>query len=764
MSKNYEKLINLWNTASFIVTNGLATKQELHTYNLYSTQDLSKLSKPEYETGLIQALGKLSIFENVSIEIENRKRLKSLWDTACFLAINGLATKQELKVYDKYFSQDLFELTKPENEKELTKTLSTLSIFENVPIKDLQIKALFKIAPDFIDKENKNELEIYELYKNANISLLSDEEKDKIIEILSVCKIRQTKYIQQQSYSGLLEVADKYLKMPKIINLLRTNVATISYEMKYLISNSIHSPDRIKAINSFLNNLKKEYNRHYKDFPNNPTKEEIDTTVQKIVLSISKDIYAATIIFHMANNMSKYCENSENPQIELLYNQYKAIRDYLEPVNSPPKKIDISAAFIDGDCNPDGPKEVENLDLTNIKTKEDYYNQKIALLTLLANASMFESPVKQNKKGKKNRIISETDLSSIELVKLARLSDPPPTNIEEYIDRVIEIADKKIFCKYIPFDEQLKKALTEKEKEEKNGDYKKPLSHKEKELYLIELEHLKDNLSEINGDRLYNYILQEQADSIITKPNDIEGFSIQQVSKKVIAKSNGFFAVFTTLRINSLVDFELQFYDEFRAYMCREGYAAHNSALEGKEFNIMPFFKLKKPSHDESINTEKLKKYCKFLSIMRHNDVKSALAKSVEGDENEKLLVNLVSYAKDQIEIKDCINIDNKKIDFFDYINQIIAFYCATFGNTQANHTEGDHNTLAIKQSTIRETLFSFFKNRIGLSSLAFLIINQYDAIAFSKSIDIDKPFSSSGTYFTISDSDQARKICKEIL
>ena len=148
---------------------------------------------------------------------KNYEKLISLWDTACFLATNGLATKQELKVYDKYFSQDLFEFTKPGNEKELRKALNTLSLFENVPIKDLQIKALFKIAPDFIDKDNKNELEIFELYKNANISLLSDEEKDKIIEILSVCKNRQTKYIQQQSYSGLLEVADKYLKIPQMI-------------------------------------------------------------------------------------------------------------------------------------------------------------------------------------------------------------------------------------------------------------------------------------------------------------------------------------------------------------------------------------------------------------------------------------------------------------------------------------------------------------------------------------------------------------------
>ncbi|HCC03418.1 MAG TPA: hypothetical protein DEP51_00965 [Clostridiales bacterium] len=684
--------------------------------------------------------------------------INKLIDIAKYLVANGLATKDESKLYEQYRDIDFSEYTDTQKED----ALSALQGFENVSIKDRQIEALLLIAPDFIVTDN--EKDVFERYKNIDITLLSDEEKQEILQTLEICKSRQLKYIQQQFYSNLLEIVDTYIKIQKMFDLFNTNLATISYEMKYLISNSIHSPNRFKAMNSFLNNYKKEYLTSIKKLPKNPTKKDIDKTFQEMLLPITKDLYAATIIFHMANDISEYCSKSEDPQVRLLFRQYITIRNYLQSITSKNKKVKISDAFIDGENNPDAPNEVKPLDIANIKTKEDYYNQKIGLLTLLANASMFEFPSKQNKDDKKNRIISEIDLSSIDLIHLAKLSNPPPTNFEEYIDRVIEIADKKIFGKYLPFDEQLKNALTEQENESNKDTYKKPLTPAEIEKYLIELEHLKDNLNRLNGDRLYNYILQKESKNIVTKPNDIQGFDIQIVSDKVVAKPNGFFAIYNTLKINQLGFFELQFRDEFREYMAREGYSAHNATLEGKGFDIMPFFELTNPSPNTDSNQKKLNKYCKFLNIIRHNDVKSAQAKTTNRNEYEDLLINLCNYVESRITVKDSFHTKTTSLTFFQYMESIIAFYCAKHGIVQANHTPGDHNTVAVKQSTIRETLFSFLKNRVGLSSLAFMIIDKYDEQSFllsRENVTKSKPSASSASYFTLSDEREAERYIK---
>lgn len=672
---------------------------------------------------------------------------------ASFLRIPSefFVTEDELKIREKCYNNDLSSLSN----SDIKTILNILNRYQVRQIRD----DFLQIPSDFFKTED--EIKNKEKLQNTDLSRLSDSDIRQVLEVFNECQARQLRYIQEIFYSKINELIKTYTIIPDTLNLLNTNVATISYEMKYLLGSSIHTPNRVKANDSFLKNVKKEFfEKALAKLSVSSTKKDIQEIAQETFLAVSKDLYAATIIFHMANDMSAYCNKSPDSHVQLLFQQYKGIRDYLQPLKQQSKRVNISSTFIDGENNPNAPKEVKPLDLENIKTLEDYYNQKVALLTLLTNASMFEIPSIPNSEGKNRRIISELDLSSEDLVHLAKLSKPSPTNMDDYIDKILEIANKKILCKYIPFDEQLIKTLAEQDDKAKAGALKKPLDDTEKETYLIELKHLKDNLGALNGDRLYNYILQTQSDSIIKKPNDIEGFSIQSISKKMVSNPNGFFSIFNTLRINDLVNFELQIQDEFRANMSREHYSAHNAAIEGKSFDISHFFELVNPSHSAELNEKKLDKYRKFLNIIRHNDVKSARAKSIEKTEYEELLVRLVDYAESRISVKNSFEVGENNVPFLDYMNGIITFYCAKFGNIQANHSEGDHNTVAVKQSTIRETLFSFLKNRIGLSSLAFMIINKYDEQSLLQD-DTEYPRASSGKYITISDSQQASRYIK---
>ena len=60
------------------------------------------------------------------------------------------------------------------------------------------------------------------------------------------------------------------------------------------------------------------------------------------------------------------------------------------------------------------------------------------------------------------------------------------------------------------------------------------------------------------------------------------------------------------------------------------------------------------------------------------------------------------------------------------HIKQIIKYECANSGNIKANHSDGDHNTVAITYTTEKEALLARFRSRVGVSALAYMVISKY--------------------------------------
>lgn len=647
-----------------------------------------------------------------------------------------------------------------------------------------RINELINISPDFLNTDE--EISVWNTYKNKSLSDLTDKDIKLITDYLSIPCNRQLRYAQEEFYNAFAEILETYKNLDSKIDMLTTTVATITYEMRFSLGGGVHSPNRSKGYNSFLQNINKEFTKALKKIDSSCSKENIKTIIMESISNICKDLYGATIIFHMANNMKQYCEESNDPQCSLLYQQLIGIDNYLlqsEKISNSSSlseqkksKIKISDIFIDGkhSCNSNHISATP-FNLKRINTLEDYYNLKISLLTLLSNVSMFEMNSELGQSNSK-RIVSETDMSCEDLIHLIELEDSTPKSNLEYMKKFTELAQKYYFEPHIPFDKQLKETLSNQKKDSHKDNYKKPLSETQKEKLKLELRHLRDNLNSLKADRLYNYILQTEVETMIQKLNDI-GFNVDIVSTKKVAKPNGFVAIYYIIQVNGLFEFELQAYDEFRANLSKEGNAAHNSNLPGKLFDITDFFELENPiSLNEQSNIEYLKNICNFLNCIKYNSIKSSHLISKTNQLYKRILIDLVDYARNQLKIKDSFEVENnsyypyqnefsnfneqykdniskfknKPIKFKEYIDELIYYYCAKFGDIQANHSEGDHNTIMIKNKSSKDALLSFFKNRIGLSALAYMIIDKYTELS---------PESTTGEYHTIASEKEAQRL-----
>ncbi len=615
-------------------------------------------------------------------------------------------------------------------------------------------------------------------------------------------------YAQKKFYSALIEVLKIYKQLPTKIDLQNIGVATIALYTRLFLGSGIHVPNRSKGVKSFINNINNEFEKSIKSLPTNPSKSDIDNAVSKAIKSISKDLYGATIVFHMNNNLSEYCESSNDPKVLNLFKQLNAIENYIiqssifsqlpTKMKSRKKLIDVSDTFIDGET--DISKRIAFLDIKNINSIKDYYDQLIAILTLLTNASMFEVLEPKTGTDGENRIVSEIDYTIIEIIHMIELSNNVPVSNIEYIKKIIEFMqqynhlpgkEKNEKNSHKPFDVQLKEAISAREEAEKREDFTSPLTSKQKEKYQIILHHYKKNLELLKTDRLHNYILSKELPNIIKKISDSVSFKIDIISKKVVSKMNGFYSNYLIIRANDLADFELQSRGEFRTNIANEGNAAHNSSLPGKSFNIMHFFELDEPYPNQQTNDEYLNLFCTFLNCIQYNSIKSQITKSKSDQPYLDKLLQLVDYAKSRIRIKndftnEYYGLSNNEIPytyeekkdlanayshnrefyrqklskstsfkytFYDYIADIIAYHCATFGEVQANHSDGDHNTIQIKSKTTKETLLSFFKNRVGLSVLSYMLIEEYIK---------SSPEMVSGDYRTISNEAEANNAMKQ--
>ncbi len=564
-------------------------------------------------------------------------------------------------------------------------------------------------------------------------------------------------------------------------------------EVKFDFTSRSNIPNRQKGFDSFINNVKKEIDYNLEVLAQtSPTKEDIDRMVEKFKQEVIKDLHGATLVVHTLADFSDYCKNSNDSELKKLYNQYSVIEKYLNDNSHSKDKIDISNVFIDdsidgsNDNSKDStiPHEIVPLDIENISTLEDYYEQLIALLILLTNASMFGVPYQskiekfQNQsKGflnpsSKQRIVSEIDYSISDIMELIKLSEGSNNYFDQRQKKILKVLQElcnqykeipkevidmfKIMDKskeynshtlssntsksdggnnplekeYDSFDIQLIESLEEEKKASKNPDFRDPLPDSERKAYIIKLRHLKDNLDQIKKDRLHNYIIRKRLiDLIESVKNDPQySFDIQIDSSKEVNYTYGYSSFHTVL---SLDDISLEFIGrtEFRDDMTKEGPSEHNSNQPGKTtYNLNKFFELENPTDDEKVNRLLLAIYCNFLNSMSNASIKNKTNK------NEKQ-VDLAKLAKSQIRIKDNIteviksSASNKStfisIPFKEYIERLLEYECAKAYEVQPNHSD-EPDTLIIKQKTKKDALLARFRNRVGISALAHMVVDKY--------------------------------------
>ena len=558
-------------------------------------------------------------------------------------------------------------------------------------------------------------------------------------------ELEKLKYLQKQVHKALLECINTYSLIYKQNSIFYSFSGSTFMRFRDAIDTSVANPTRYKANSSVINNIEKEILKKLnKNLPDNYDYEDIDKLVPEIVKAVCKDYLGATIIFHSKNNCGKYCEESDNPYVKTLYKSVLTTEEYLRSedklrqntlfskVSRKFKKIDITNTFIDKDPNPNAPRKVKPLDLSNIDTIEKYLDTKIALLTLLTNNSILCTENTDSKEHK--YCVSELDVPYLQLVKQVMAQNP--ANEDEAIELLIDLAHKNYFREYLPFDEQLEKTLEVKSTLEYSPLYNVKFSDEAKQKYTEELTNLKNNLVALKNDRLLNYILTLELPNIFEELSNQTNLDVKIKSHKERAKSSGFYSTYYTLELNNMVTCEVLGCSEFRHNLSQEGYASHNTMYK-KSFNIRNLFELQNCQFPNSKHAKsQLDFYCDFLSTVSLNDV-SGYHIAKEDKEALSYLKHWVNYAMSKIKVKDFVKITNGNHTFnmniFDYITSIIEYKGAKFVTFYAAHIVEHNQSIAVPQSPLY-SLETLLKSRIGFSTLANMIREKYvEIVALEK-------------------------------
>ena len=91
----------------------------------------------------------------------------------------------------------------------------------------------------------------------------------------------------------------------------------------------------------------------------------------------------------------------------------------------------------------------------------------------------------------------------------------------------------------------------------------------------------------------------------------------------------------------------------------------------------------------------------------------------------------------------DNYEISYNTLTFKEYLDSIINYDCAIFGDIQANHSDGAHNTVSIKRKTLKDALLALFRSRAGVTPLANMVIQKYIKLT---------PDATKEEYYTVSD------------
>lgn len=555
---------------------------------------------------------------------------------------------------------------------------------------------------------------------------------------------QKLRYLQTKIHEITLECVNTYMLSDLKQSLFHTFLSLVFMSFRDSVDTSISDSHRYKSLQSFIDNIEKEVIKKLsQQLPESYTTSDIDTLVPNVVKSVCKDFLGATIVFHSKNNLSNYCEQSDNPYIQKLYKQVLIIDAYLRSsdenqkhsslfsvIHNHFKTIDISATFIDDDKNPLAPTKLKPLDIQNIHTLEDYYTNLINLLTLLTNASL---PCTESTDGKTHKYcVSELDIPFLQLVKQARSQNPKSR--DEYIRILIDLAHQAYYREYTPFDEQLEEALAKQNAAKKQASYKAKLSSKETLKYTQELTNLKNNLKQMKNDRLLNYVLTLELPPIFDKLSELPDLHVEVKSHKERAKSDGFYACYYTIELNGIVICEVLGQSEFRSTLSKEGNAAHN-LMSKKSFDIKHLFELRAqafPLNNPPRAQEQLDFYLEFLILVSLNDV-SGYHVSPEDKDALKDLQDLVNYAMSKIKVKDFITVQNgentTKVSFYDYITSELSVRGAEYGSIYPAHIVEHNQALLVPQSPLY-SLENMLKSRVGFSILANMIREKYIQIA----------------------------------
>lgn len=440
-------------------------------------------------------------------------------------------------------------------------------------------------------------------------------------------EIEKLKYLQNKIHDATIDCINTFSLAQKAEPLFNDFMALVFMTFRDSVDTSISSPLREKSNQSIINNIEKEmFKMITQRLPYNCTIQDIDEQIEITKKAIYKDFLGSTIVFHSKNNLSSYCEESDDPYVKKLHKQVLIVEEYLRSSEKDLKflsklyknfsKIDITDTFID-DIKPYSPTKVKPLDLKNINTLADYYNCKITLLTLLSNSSML---CDESTDGKPHKYcVSQVDIPYLQLVEQAK--DQNPKTKDEFIKILIELAHETYYKEYVPFNEQLIDTINEQNACKSNSTYKASLSPKMKKKYTQELTNLKNNLKELKNDRLLNYVLKLELPNIFNKLSEIPDLNVEIIDSKERAKSNGFCACYYTVELNGVVICEILGNSEFRSNLTKKGNAAHN-LMRDKSFDIKPLFELRSfPFSNSKKAKEKLNFYTEFLNTVSLNEV-----------------------------------------------------------------------------------------------------------------------------------------------
>ena len=542
-------------------------------------------------------------------------------------------------------------------------------------------------------------------------------------------------YLQEKVHEITIECVNNYLLLNQYDSLFHTFLSQVFMKFRDSVATSIHIPFRNKAPQSSIHNIEKESIRLLEEkLPENYTQEDIDMLVPDVVQSICKDFLAATVVFHSKNNLSEYCEESDDPTVKQLYNQLLIVDDYLRAIERNEEKgffsnifgsskyIDVSDTYIDGDLPKDKRlTRLKPMNLNNVMSREDYYKQKINLLVLLTNSSMLctESP-----DGKTHKYcVGQVDVPYLQLVKQAKAMNP--RNNDEFIKILTDLARENYYVPYLPFDEQLENTINEFKAAKKDSSFKSPLSVKERAKNIQELKNLQSNLKQMKNDRLLNYVLSIELPRIFDELSTLPNLHVEEISKKVRGKLNGFYASYYILKLNDVVICEVQGQSEFRSDISKDGNAAHNM-MDSKSFNFRHLFE---PAAFPFKNTPKaqemLKFYCDFLETVNLNTV-SGYRISKEDKTALRDLKDLVEYASSKIRVKDKVEVQpGNFISFEKYIDDILSAYGSKYGTINAAHRIEHNQALEVPQNALF-SLENLLRSRVGFSCLANLIRTKY--------------------------------------